>query len=87
MSKTTFSKIRAEYPSSFLLLFDYDEVELPSGEVEIVAADAVEAYETGEQMLDAYKAHRHSGKKMMFCTPEYQDRLIIERRPSMRVFG
>ena len=87
MPKKSFSQIRAEHPSSFLLLIDYDEVELPSGKIEIIAADRVLDFDTGEEMLEAYRDLRHSGHQVMFCSPEYQDRLIIERRPSMRVFG
>ena len=87
MKKQTFSEIRSRYPDSYLLLLDYDGMPLPSGEIEIVAADEVQSFDTGEQMLAAYKKLRSSGKKVMFCTPEYQDRLIIQKLPGMRIFG
>ena len=87
MAKLTFSQIRSKYPSSYLLLFNYEEVNLPNGQVEIISAEDAQSFETGDAMLDAFKAQRRSGKKIMFCTPEYRDRLIIERRPSMRVLG
>ncbi len=87
MAKMTFAEIRAKYPQSYLLLIDYDEVDLPTGEVEITGAADVEAFSTGEEMLTAYQALKRSGRDLMFCTPQYQDRFIIERRPSMRVFG
>ena len=87
MAKQSFSEIRAQFPSAYLLLFDYDEIRLSDREVEIVSADDVQHFESGEEMLAAFRTQRGSGRKVMFCTPDYQDRLVIERRPGLRVFG
>lgn len=87
MAKQTFAEIRNRYPSSYLLLVDYDEVSLPDGRIEIIGADDVQSFETGDQMMDGYKIFKRSGKKVMFCTPEYKERLIVEIVPAMRIFG
>ena len=87
MAKQTFIEIRTQHPRSFLLLLDYEEKVLPSGQIEITAAEETKAFNSGEEMLEEYKKLRHSGRRVMFCSPEYQDKFIIERRPSMRVFG
>ena len=87
MSKQTFTEIRNKYPSTFLLLLDYEGLELSNGQIEVVAAEEARSFDTGEEMLIAYKQLSHSGKKVMFCTPEYKDRLIIDKLPAMRVFG
>ena len=83
----TFKQIREKFPSGFLLLLNYEGLELPDGQIDVVAAEDVQAFDTGEEMMEAYKGLRHSGKKVMFCTPEYKDRLVIEKLPAMRVFG
>jgi hypothetical protein len=87
MPKQTFTEIRNKFPESFLLLLDYEGVDLPGGKIDIVAAQEIRSFQTGEEMLDEYKKLRHAGMKVMFCTPEYKDRLIIEKLPGMRVFG
>ena len=87
MGKQTFQEIRSKYPTGFLLLLNYEGRELPDGQIDVVAADEVQAFDSGEEMMEAYKALRCSGKKVMFCTPEYQDRLIIDKLPAMRIFG
>ena len=87
MAKQTFTEIRNKFPDSFLLLLDYDGVELPGGKIDVVAAQETLSFTTGEEMLDEYKKLRHAGKKVMFCTPEYKERLIIEKLPAMRVLG
>lgn len=87
MAKRTFKEIRDRYPSGFLLLLDYEGKEMPDGQIDVIAAEEVQAFDTGEEMMEAYKHLRGSGKKVMFCTPEYKDRLIIDKLPAMRVFG
>ena len=87
MVKTTFKAIRERFPSSFLLLIDYDEVEVAPGEMEILAATEAQAFDSSEEMLAAYKQLKGTGHRLMFCSPDQKDRFIIERRPSMRVGG
>lgn len=87
MPKQSFVDIRTRYPKSYLLLLDYDETQLPSGEVEITAAQDAIAFDSGDEMLDEYKRLRQSGRKVMFCSPDYTEKLVVERRPSMRVLG
>ena len=87
MEKQTFRQIRDKYPSAFLLLLNYEGQELPDGQIDVIAAEEVQAFDTGEEMIEAYKGLRGSGKRVMFCTPEYRDRLVIDKLPAMRVFG
>ena len=86
MVKQTFTEIRSRYPDAYILLLNYDGVELPDGQIEVVAAEEAQPFSNGEDMLRAYQSFRHSGKKVMFCTPEYKTRLIIDKLPAMRVF-
>ena len=87
MPKQTFTEIRTTYPDTYLLLLNYYGVELPDGKIEVVAAEEVRSFNTGEEMLEAHKRLRYSGKKIMFCTPEYRERLIIEKLALMGIFG
>ena len=87
METTSFKKIREEHPSKFLVLVDYDENELSTGEIEILGARYYHVYNTINEMYDAYRDLKKKGQKAVICTPDYQDRFVIERRPSMRVFG
>lgn len=87
MNTIPFQKIKQDYPSKFLVLVDYDETELPSGEVEILGAKYFHTYDEGMDMFNAYRDLKRKGQRVVFCTPDYQDRFVIERRPSMRVFG
>ncbi len=86
MAKRSFCEIRRQYPESYLLLVDYEGVELPDGKLDVVAAEEAQAFANGDDMLDAFKSLRRSGKKVMFCTPEYKDRLVVDRLPGMRIF-
>ena len=87
MQNISFSKIRKEHPDKFLVLVDYEENELSNGEVEILGAQYFHVYETINEMYNAYRDLKKKGQKVVICTPEYQDRFVIERRPSMRVLG
>ena len=87
MPKQTFTEIRNQYPLSYLLLVDYEGIRLPDGRIEVVAAESVQSFETGDQMMEGYKMFKGSGKKVMFCTPEYKERLVIDVVPAMRIFG
>ena len=86
MAKQTFKEIRALYPFDFLILLDFDETTLPDGKIDVVAAEEVRAFQSGEKMLEAYMHLKKSGKKVLFCTPEYKDRLVIDHIPAMRMF-
>lgn len=87
METIPFKKIRQDNPDKFLVLVDYEEQELPSGEVEILGARYFHAYDAGMDMFNAYRDLKKKGQKVLFCTPDYQDRFIMERRPVMRVLG
>jgi len=87
MIKQTFEQIRKMYPDQFLLLLNYEGKDLPDGRVDIIAAEEVQVFQNGEQMMEAFKRCKGSNKKIMFCTPEYKERLIVDRVPAMRVFG
>ena len=87
MEVTSFKKIREEHPGKFLVLVDYDENELSTGKIEILGARYYHAYDTITEMYDAYRDLKKKGQKVVICTPDYQDHFVIERRPSMRVFG
>lgn len=87
MEKHSFKQIREKYPSDFLLLLNYEGRELSDGKIDVISAEEVRAFASGEQMMEAYQNLRHSGKRIMFCTPEYKERLIIEKLPAMRVFA
>jgi len=60
MPKQTFSQIRSQHPSAYLLLFNYDEVNLPDSQVEIISAEEAQPFDSGDAMLDAFKAQRGS---------------------------
>ncbi len=83
MEKQTFTQIRERFPSDFLLLLNYEGKELPEGRIDVVAAEEVRAFDSGDKTMAAYKELRQSGKKIMFCTPDYKERLIIEKLPAM----
>lgn len=87
MAKQTFQEIRDLYPSQFLVLIDYDEQELDSGEVEITGADAVRVFEDGNEMLTSYQDLNEKGVRAIFCTPNYKDRFIIQQELCLRVMS
>lgn len=87
MQNIPFKKIRLDHPDKFLVLVDYDEKELPSGEIEILGARYYHTYDTILEMYNAYRDLKKKGQSVVICTPDYQDSFVIERRPSMRVFG
>lgn len=83
----TFTEIRSQFPKEYLLLFDYEAAALPDGKFELLSAADVQAFCSGEEMFEAYKQQKNSGRKIMFCSPEIRERFIFERRPSMRIWG
>ena len=87
MKNIPFKKIREEHPDKFLVLVDYEQRELSVSEIEILGAPYYHVYDTGKEMFDAYRDLKRKGLKVMICTPDYQDRFVIERKPSARVFG
>ena len=87
MKIISFKKIREEHPDKFLVLVDYEEKELSLGEVEILGAEYYHVYDDGMDMFNAYRDLKKKGQKVVFCTPDYVDRFVMERRPSMRVLG
>lgn len=82
-----FKKIRAEQPDKFLVLVDCEIEEISLGEAEVLGAKRYRAYDSISEMYNAYRELKKAGQEVMICTPDYQDRFIFERRPSMRVFG
>jgi hypothetical protein len=83
----SFQDIRREYPSQFLVLIEPEEVRLSERELEVTGAAYVQAYENGNEMLEAYRDLKNKGLKVTMCTPHYQERFIIEQVPSARVMG
>lgn len=87
MQNIPFKKIREECPDKFLVLVDYEENELSPCEIEILGAQYYHIYNSINEMYNAYRDLKKKGQRVIICTPDYQDRFVIERRPSMRVFG
>ena len=87
MDTIPFRKIRAEHPDKFLVLVDYEQNDLSPTQFEVLGAKFYHVYDTGKDMFDAYRDLKKKGLKVMICTPDYQDRFVVERRFSARVFG
>jgi hypothetical protein len=87
MEMTSFIEIRMQHPGEFLVLEDYSTKELPTGQLEVLAARHVYAYDSGEEMYRKYREMSKQGRKVVFCTPNYTDTFIMEQRVSMRVMG
>ena len=87
MDILSFRKIRSDYPHQFLVLIDPQEVRLSEREIEVVGAREVQAFESGDEMLEAYRILRRRGVSVTMCTPNYHDRFIVEQVPSARVMG
>ena len=87
METIPFKKIRQDNPDKFLVLVDYEQKDLSLTQIEILGAPYYHAYSTGKEMFDAYRDLKRKGQKVMICTPDYQDRFVIERQFSARVLG
>lgn len=84
-----YKEIRSKFPDKFLVLVDYDDVGLSSdsNQFEVMGAESFHVYESINEMYDAYRDLRRQGQKVIICTPDYFDRFVVERRPSMRFLG
>ena len=87
MTFQSFIQIRSQFPEKFLVLLDYQDRLLPNGKLEILGAQEVQAFDTGDDMYGVYRDLRRSGKKAIFCTPDYRESFIIDRIPAMRVMA
>ena len=86
MSTISFKEIRQRYPNDFLVLLDFDEEELPSGQIQVTGADEVRAFDSGSEMYDTYRELKRQGRKVLFCTPNYRQSFVIEKVASARLF-
>lgn len=87
MDTIPFKKIRAQHPDKFLILVDYDENYISPSQFEVLGAKIYHVYDTGKDMFNAYRYLRKKGLKVMICTPDYQDRFVVERKFTARIFG
>ena len=87
MNIRSFKEIRQQYPEEFLVLIDPQETPVSEREVEITGARDVQAYQNGNDMLEAYRNLRKEGMNVTFCTPHYKERFVIQQVPSMRIMG
>ena len=87
MSIQTFQEIRLQFPTEFLVLLDPQEKKIDQRWIEVIGAKEVYAYACADEMFKAFKNLRKQGKKVRFCTPDYQDRFTVEQIPTLGVFG
>ncbi len=87
MKRMTFQEIRQRFPVQFLVLLEPEEKALSADRIEVISARDVRAFDSGDEMLQAYRMLRSEGRRVTFCTPCYKDRFIVEQIPSRRVLG
>lgn len=81
METISFQKIRAEHPGKFLVLVDYEENELPSGEIEILGAQYFHVYDVGMDMFNAYRDLKKKGRRCFFVPPIIRIALSLNEDP------
>lgn len=86
MESKTFKEIREQFPAKFLVLVDPKEKKVGATSIEIIGAESVRAFESGEEMFAAYKDLRKQGLNVRFCPPQYRDSFIIEQIPTLGIF-
>lgn len=77
MPKQTFKEIRAQYPSEFLVLLEYDEDTLPDGKIDVIAAKEVQYFESGEEMREAYKQLKKPRRRLLSVHPNIKSALSL----------
>ena len=83
----TFQEIRKQYPSQFLVLVEPEEKRHSVNQIEVVGAQEVFAYESGEEMMEAYRSMKKKGMQVKFCTPHYKNRFVVEQILTGRIFS
>ena len=80
MEMKTFREIRKQYPGDddFLVLIDCETRQLPSGDLEVLAAKHVEPFKEFKAMYEAYRDFKKKGLDAWFVIPSYKDSFIME---------
>lgn len=87
MESKTFKEIRRQFPNQFLVLIDPEEKHIDANWIEVTGAKETYAYSSGDEMLQVYQDLKKKGKKVRFCTPDYQDDFKIEQIRTLGVFS